>query len=225
MSPDWSAKVEPVPYAKLADPQSLNLYAYVLDNPTTSLDLDGHACEASGPNACPAPPPTTTGSKSLAQRHSRVIQGLKGGGKVALGVGLVATAAFGDAPGGVAGVLLIASEGVGGAATAVSGTADIMGAATNTDVKKGDAALAAAGNLAGLVATDVSGGNPRVGAAVATISNVATLAASPREAMRNAATAADAVRTTVEGYQEAHGDWSSIKAAVRAALPLLPYLY
>jgi hypothetical protein len=27
MSPDWSAKVEPVPYAKLDDPQSLNLYA------------------------------------------------------------------------------------------------------------------------------------------------------------------------------------------------------
>ena len=29
MSPDWSAKEEPVPYAKLDDPQSLNLYAYV----------------------------------------------------------------------------------------------------------------------------------------------------------------------------------------------------
>ena len=27
MSPDWSAKVEPVPYAKLGDPQSLNLYS------------------------------------------------------------------------------------------------------------------------------------------------------------------------------------------------------
>ncbi len=27
MSPDWSAKEEPVPYAKLDDPQSLNLYA------------------------------------------------------------------------------------------------------------------------------------------------------------------------------------------------------
>ncbi len=29
MSPDWSAKVMPVPYAKLDNPQSLNLYAYV----------------------------------------------------------------------------------------------------------------------------------------------------------------------------------------------------
>ena len=33
MSPDWSAKEEPVPYAKLDDPQSLNLYAYVRNNP------------------------------------------------------------------------------------------------------------------------------------------------------------------------------------------------
>jgi RHS repeat-associated protein len=29
MSPDWSAKVYPVPYAKLDNPQTLNLYAYV----------------------------------------------------------------------------------------------------------------------------------------------------------------------------------------------------
>ena len=33
MSPDWSAKAEPVPYAKLDDPQSLNLYQFVRNNP------------------------------------------------------------------------------------------------------------------------------------------------------------------------------------------------
>ena len=42
MSPDWSEKVEPVPYAKLADPQSLNLYAYVRNNPLGGIDADGH---------------------------------------------------------------------------------------------------------------------------------------------------------------------------------------
>jgi len=42
MSPDWSAKVEPVPYSKLDDPQSLNLYAYVMNNPLTRADADGH---------------------------------------------------------------------------------------------------------------------------------------------------------------------------------------
>ncbi len=42
MSPDWSAKEEPVPYAKLDDPQSLNLYAYVRNNPLVRVDADGH---------------------------------------------------------------------------------------------------------------------------------------------------------------------------------------
>jgi len=47
MSPDWSAKAEPVPYAKLADPQSLNLYVYVLNNPMTGIDKDGHCASGS----------------------------------------------------------------------------------------------------------------------------------------------------------------------------------
>lgn len=42
LSPDWAAKIEPVPYAKLDDPQSLNLYAYVRNNPLTRFDPDGH---------------------------------------------------------------------------------------------------------------------------------------------------------------------------------------
>jgi len=42
MSPDWSAKEEPVPYAQLDDPQSLNLYSYVQNNPLIREDADGH---------------------------------------------------------------------------------------------------------------------------------------------------------------------------------------
>jgi RHS repeat-associated protein len=42
MSPDWSATPEPVPYANLSNPQTLNLYALVQDNPETFADLDGH---------------------------------------------------------------------------------------------------------------------------------------------------------------------------------------
>lgn len=42
LSPDWSAKVQPVPYAKLDNPQSLNLYSYVGNNPLSRRDLDGH---------------------------------------------------------------------------------------------------------------------------------------------------------------------------------------
>ncbi len=42
LSPDWSAKVMPIPYAKLDDPQSLNLYSYVLNHPLNSIDPNGH---------------------------------------------------------------------------------------------------------------------------------------------------------------------------------------
>jgi RHS repeat-associated protein len=42
MSPDWSAKEEPIPYAKLYDPQTLNLYVYVRNNPMRGVDADGH---------------------------------------------------------------------------------------------------------------------------------------------------------------------------------------
>jgi RHS repeat-associated protein len=42
MSPDWSAKAEPVPYSKLDDPQTLNLYSYVGNNPLVRTDQDGH---------------------------------------------------------------------------------------------------------------------------------------------------------------------------------------
>ena len=42
MSPDWSANPEAVPYSKLDNPQSLNLYQYVLNNPLSQKDDDGH---------------------------------------------------------------------------------------------------------------------------------------------------------------------------------------
>jgi RHS repeat-associated protein len=42
VNPDWSAKAEPVQYAKLADPQSLNLYNCVQNDPEVSVDRDGH---------------------------------------------------------------------------------------------------------------------------------------------------------------------------------------
>ncbi|MGH9475962.1 MAG: RHS repeat-associated core domain-containing protein [Terriglobales bacterium] len=44
LTPDWSAAPEATPYADLSNPQSLNLYGYVLNNPATATDPDGHWC-------------------------------------------------------------------------------------------------------------------------------------------------------------------------------------
>jgi RHS repeat-associated protein len=44
MTPDWAARPTTVPYAVFGDPQSLNLYGYVRNDPVSSADADGHGC-------------------------------------------------------------------------------------------------------------------------------------------------------------------------------------
>ena len=45
LSPDWSKNPQGVPYANYANPQSLNLYSFVGNNPLTLTDADGHVSE------------------------------------------------------------------------------------------------------------------------------------------------------------------------------------
>src|SRR5260221_10616027 len=49
ITPDWAAKATAVPYAEFADPQSLNLYSYVRNIPTTRFDSDGHLTDYYSP--------------------------------------------------------------------------------------------------------------------------------------------------------------------------------
>ncbi|MGA9043136.1 MAG: RHS repeat-associated core domain-containing protein [Terriglobales bacterium] len=42
MTPDWAARPTTVPYAVFGDPQSLNLYGYVRNDPVSRADADGH---------------------------------------------------------------------------------------------------------------------------------------------------------------------------------------
>jgi hypothetical protein len=53
----------PVPYANLTNPQTLNLYAMVSDNPETFADLDGHTCTfgPGGSLICKSDLPQTSG--------------------------------------------------------------------------------------------------------------------------------------------------------------------
>ncbi len=71
-SPDWSTAPQPIPYASLGDPQSLNLYIYLRNGPLGKRDLDGHGdCEkAAGGNndkwkACKGVAPTLSGGWTI----------------------------------------------------------------------------------------------------------------------------------------------------------------
>ncbi|MGA8090249.1 MAG: RHS repeat-associated core domain-containing protein [Terracidiphilus sp.] len=50
MSPDWSTVPVPIPFADITSPQSLNLYAYVWNNPLSRFDSDGHVVVDKGVN-------------------------------------------------------------------------------------------------------------------------------------------------------------------------------
>ena len=68
LSADWSSVPAPVPYANLTNPQTLNLYAMVSDNPESFADLDGHQCQVNAPGGISCKPdvppaaPNTTGN-------------------------------------------------------------------------------------------------------------------------------------------------------------------
>ena len=49
LSADWSAVHAPVPYANLSNPQTLNLYAMVHDDPESFDDFDGHSADGPKP--------------------------------------------------------------------------------------------------------------------------------------------------------------------------------
>ncbi len=52
-SADWAEKPAAVPYAHYGNPQSLNLFSYVENNPTTVGDPDGHDNAATGDKIVP----------------------------------------------------------------------------------------------------------------------------------------------------------------------------
>jgi RHS repeat-associated protein len=52
MTPDWAAKPITVPYANFGNPQSLNLYSYVRNNPLSRFDPDGHCADHYKDGSC-----------------------------------------------------------------------------------------------------------------------------------------------------------------------------
>jgi RHS repeat-associated protein len=90
MTPDWAEKPIDVPYANFGNPQSLNLYSYVNNNPTTIRDPDGH-CD---PEMVCAPDETLPDAKTT-------VDFFKGVGKELENIGISALNSVSsvDAPG------------------------------------------------------------------------------------------------------------------------------
>ena len=89
LSADWSNVPAPVPYANLSNPQTLNLYSMVADDPESFADLDGHQCQGqdypNGPgNKCPH----ETADRNTEAANSNAARGAQG---AATSVGTQAT--------------------------------------------------------------------------------------------------------------------------------------
>jgi RHS repeat-associated protein len=79
MSADWADKPEAVPYSSLSDPQTLNLYGYMRNNPLGGTDKDGHCGQQqSGGTTCPTVTVTATPATQPAPVHTTTVTDTQG---------------------------------------------------------------------------------------------------------------------------------------------------
>ena len=156
MSPDWADKPEAVPYSSLDNPQSLNLYGYVGNNPLSRADKDGHCCSDDFNSFSDHPGRFTGGSDPMdAKFAGAVAGGTLTAASFAYGVGEIETAGAGAL---FALKTFVKTLGVTG--TGVAGVTTAVGALTGTDTSK-----------ATDMVTNVT--NPIAGAAAAVTNNSA----------------------------------------------------
>jgi RHS repeat-associated protein len=74
MTPDWAARPTNVPYAVFGDPQSLNLYGYVRNDPVSRADADGHCALSRMPIACAGDTHVPGGNYSTDQNQGQSAQ-------------------------------------------------------------------------------------------------------------------------------------------------------
>ncbi len=197
MSPDWSAKEEPVPYATMDDPQSLNLYAYVRNNPLRGVDPDGHAWRDYARKA-----------QQWAAGHPRTLLTAKAGLNVAVAAVKISEAAAGAVAAPETGGLTLAVtiyQGVSAAGNIAAAGSQLAGAITG-DVKNGEAGakvVNAATTISGVTTLVATGGDIGKADRAATLENAATtiigagglLAGTPGQV---AAKTTDAAQTVVD---------------------------
>jgi RHS repeat-associated protein len=79
LSADWSAVPVPVPYANLTNPQTLNLYSMVADDPESFADLDGHDGDKSGTTGSGQQQSPGSGGCPAATAHANSCEEIRSG--------------------------------------------------------------------------------------------------------------------------------------------------
>jgi RHS repeat-associated protein len=172
MSPDWADKPEAVPYSSLDNPQSLNLYGYVLNNPLSKADPDGH-----WPDCGWCSQVGSAVSSTLSNPRVQLA------GKAALNIAVagvkITEAAAGAAAAPETGGLTLAVtvyQGISAAGNLAAAASQIAGAVTG-DVKSGQAGAdvaSAATTVSGVATLVATGGNVEKASQAADIENGVT---------------------------------------------------
>jgi RHS repeat-associated protein len=180
LTPDWAEKPTAVPYADYENPQSLNLYGFVVDNPLGRIDTNGHGqidIKAAATGLMNKISTVVDHAEAFAAAHPQATQIVKGVVEASAGVaGVAASAAAAGGTDGLAAPLAIIGA-QSSTALFVKGVADIMGGATNTDVSAGKQALDAVANPGGLATSIVTGGDLQAGATASAITDLAAAGA------------------------------------------------
>jgi RHS repeat-associated protein len=95
LTPDWAAKPTDVPYADFLDPQSINQYGYVRNNPLSHADSDGHCCEQLFQNLSNA---FRSAANAVQQAGQATVRGLELGAKGTLNAEYSAAKALTENP-------------------------------------------------------------------------------------------------------------------------------
>ncbi len=211
-SPDWSAKPQPVPYADFSNPQTLNQYAYVLNNPLAHPDADGHCCDliialAQLLSSPPAQKYMTAHPAEMAKVQKVLETSLKVGTgveKVVAGGATVAISATAEVESVGLATIPVVMGVQGGTATAVSGVVDIVGAFSGKDMSGADKGLSAMSNPVGQLTT-LATGSVETGANAAAIGDALTTVSQPTDLLKGSlgeklVKGALATQSVQEGY-------------------------
>jgi RHS repeat-associated protein len=212
MTPDWATKPIDVPYANFGNPQSLNLYSYVNNNPTTTRDPDGHGDALTFCNAqCLYGTPVSAGELQVEKGVMEVTAAAIAGPEVLAAAAEATTVAQGLGVG-------VAALGVTG--TAVNGTTDIVGGVTHTNVEAGTNAVTSVTNPVAAVVS-VATGSMEKGSQAADLATVvkAGVGVAQGKGVSNPAE----VGTSLAGAKDAvQGAYNTVKSVISGATAPAP---